>query len=167
MTAMPFRIGHGFDVHRFAETVDTDTSIRLCGYDVPSPRALIAHSDGDVALHAVCDALLGAIAEGDIGQHFPDTDKQYENVDSRELLKHVFELVQNKHFELGNLDITIVAQSPKLAPYINDMRDVVASLLKASNEQVNIKATTTEKLGYIGREEGIAVHAVVILYKKD
>ncbi len=153
------RIGHGFDVHKFGG----DGPITIGGVNIDYEQGLLAHSDGDVALHAVCDAILGALALGDIGKHFPDTSAEFENVDSRILLRRVFALALERDFELGNLDVTIAAQAPKMAPHIDAMRAVLAKDLQASIEQVNVKATTTEKLGYVGRKEGIAVHAVVLL----
>lgn len=123
----------------------------------------MAHSDGDVAIHALCDAILGALALGDIGKHFPDTAKEYENIDSRILLRHVVSLATERGYQLGNADITIVAQAPKMLPHIEKMRAILAADLNASVEQVNVKATTTEKLGYEGRKEGISTHAVVLM----
>ena len=163
--SQPMRIGHGYDVHRFSDEESATTSVTLGGVVIPHNRSLLAHSDGDVALHAVCDALLGAIAAGDIGQHFPDTDAAYADADSSELLSTVYQLVTAAGYQLGNLDVTLVAQAPRLAEHIPAMRERLASLLKSSIGQVNVKATTTEKLGFVGREEGIAVHAVVIIYK--
>ena len=153
------RIGHGYDVHRFGE----GDQIVMGGVTIPYEHGLIAHSDGDVLLHALCDALLGACALGDIGQHFPDTDPTYANADSRELLKHCYGLVRNQGYQLGNADITVVAQAPKMAPHIAAMRSHIAQDLGISIAQVNVKATTTEQLGFTGRREGIAVHAVVLL----
>ena len=157
------RMGHGFDVHKFGGV----GPITIAGVKIPYEQGLLAHSDGDVALHALCDALLGALALGDIGRHFPDTDTQYKGVDSRELLKKVFILVQNKGYKIGNIDITIIAEMPKMAPFIDIMRKTIASLVDANIDQVNVKATTTEKLGYIGRKEGIATHAVALLLKQS
>ncbi len=154
------RIGHGFDVHAFDDKGD---KIVIGGVAIPYERGLKAHSDGDVLLHALCDALLGAVALGDIGKHFPDTDMQYKNADSRALLRMVLGKVKEKGFRLGNADMTVVAQAPKMAGYIDDMRARIAEDLEASLYQVNVKATTTEKLGYTGRKEGIAAHAVVLL----
>ncbi len=166
MTDRMMRIGHGFDVHRFAEISDVQTNmITLGGIGIPSERPLLAHSDGDVLLHAVCDALLGAIAAGDIGRHFPDTDERYKDADSSELLRHVYRLVRQKGYELGNLDVTVIAQTPRLSPYIDTMCESIATTLEVATECINVKATTTETLGYIGRREGIAVHSVVIVYK--
>nr|WP_298143679.1 2-C-methyl-D-erythritol 2,4-cyclodiphosphate synthase [uncultured Pseudomonas sp.] len=153
------RIGHGYDVHRFTE----GTFITLGGVQIPHKFALLAHSDGDVLLHALADALLGAAALGDIGKHFPDTDAAYKGADSRVLLRHVLGLVQAKGWRVGNVDATIVAQAPKMAPHIEAMRELIAADLQIALDQVNVKATTTEKLGFTGREEGIAVHAVALL----
>jgi 2-C-methyl-D-erythritol 2,4-cyclodiphosphate synthase len=153
------RIGHGFDVHRFKE----GDSIILGGVKIPHTQSFEAHSDGDVLVHSICDALLGAIAAGDIGRHFPDTDKAYEGIDSCILLSKVYTLVVEAGYRLGNLDVTVIAESPRLAAFILPIRERLAVELDSSINQINIKATTTEKLGYIGREEGIAVHSVVIL----
>ena len=161
-----FRIGHGFDVHKFSDKKD-NASIIICGVAIPYESELLAHSDGDVALHALSDALLGAAALGDIGHHFPDTDPSYENADSRELLKTVMLSVANKGYRVGNVDITIMAQAPKMAPHINAMRLNIATDLNLQIDQVNVKATTTEKLGFVGRKEGIAVEAVALLFKVD
>jgi len=156
------RIGHGYDVHKFGE----GDHIFICGVKIPHTHGLVAHSDGDVALHALCDALLGAVAMGDIGRHFPDTDDAYAGADSRELLKHVMSLIAEKGFVIGNVDVTIQAQSPKMAPHIEAMRACIAEDLDCQLDQVNVKATTTEKLGFVGRKEGIAVDAVALLVKK-
>lgn len=153
------RIGHGYDVHRFGVGSD----IVLGGVRIPYERGLEAHSDGDVLIHAVCDALLGAIAGGDIGSHFPDTDPANADVDSRILLRRVFEMVQEEGLRLGNLDCTIVAQAPRMSTHIHAMRDNLAVDLAAEPGQVNVKATTTERLGFAGRGEGIAAHVVVLL----
>ncbi|WP_349616145.1 2-C-methyl-D-erythritol 2,4-cyclodiphosphate synthase [Azotobacter salinestris] len=153
------RIGHGYDVHRFAE----GDFVTLGGVRIPHRFGLLAHSDGDVLLHALCDALLGAAALGDIGRHFPDADPQFKGADSRVLLRHIVALVREKGWRVGNVDATIVAQAPKMAPHIEQMRLLLAEDLQVSVEQVNVKATTTEKLGFTGREEGIAVHAVALL----
>jgi 2-C-methyl-D-erythritol 2,4-cyclodiphosphate synthase len=156
------RIGHGFDVHAFGESA-TGASIVLGGVQISHDRELIAHSDGDVALHALCDALLGAIAAGDIGRHFPDTDPANAGIDSRELLRRVLGLVHEKGYRPVNVDLTIIAQAPKLAPYIEPMCTCLSDDLGLPLDAVNVKATTTEKLGYVGRGEGIAVHAVALL----
>ncbi|MBO9490224.1 2-C-methyl-D-erythritol 2,4-cyclodiphosphate synthase [Endozoicomonas sp. G2_1] len=153
------RIGHGFDVHKFGG----QGPIVLAGVKVPYDYGFIAHSDGDVAIHALCDAILGALALGDIGNHFPDTDDDYENIDSRILLRHVVGLMHDKGYQLGNADITIVAQAPKIAPHLLAMRTCLAEDLQCQLDCVNVKATTTEKLGYVGRKEGISTHAVVLL----
>ena len=157
------RIGHGFDVHRFGG----EGPCILGGVKVPYEQGLIAHSDGDVVLHAVADALLGAIAAGDIGRHFPDTDPQFKGVDSRILLRDVFARVKNSGFKLGNLDHTILAQAPKMARHIPARCINLAEDLESGLSQVNVKATTTEKLGFTGRKEGIAVEAVVLLVAAD
>ena len=153
------RIGHGYDVHRFGE----GDYITLGGVQIPHDRGLVAHSDGDVVLHALTDAILGAAALGDIGRHFPDTDPQFKGADSRVLLRHALTLVHARGWRVGNTDITIAAQAPKLAPHIETMRERVASDLQVELDQVNIKATTTESLGFVGRKEGIEVHAVALL----
>ncbi len=153
------RIGHGFDVHKFGG----EGPLKLGGIEVPYSQGLIAHSDGDVILHAVADALLGAAALGDIGKHFPDTDAQFKNADSGELLRHVVDLVARRGWRVNNLDVTVVAQAPKLAPFIPDMCQRIAALTGLDINAVNVKATTTEQLGYIGRKEGIACHAVALL----
>jgi len=153
------RIGHGFDVHKFGG----NGPITLGGVKIDNDLGLVAHSDGDVLLHALCDALLGAAALGDIGKHFPDTDDAYSGVDSRVLLRHVMNVIKDKGYVLGNADMTIVAQAPKMAPHINDMRTRIASDCHVDINAINVKATTTEKLGYTGRKEGIAAHAVVLL----
>jgi 2-C-methyl-D-erythritol 2,4-cyclodiphosphate synthase len=153
------RIGHGYDVHRFG----LGEEVVLGGVHIPHNRGLEAHSDGDVLIHAICDALLGAAGQGDIGRHFPDTDPANANIDSRILLRQVVSLVGKAGWCLANLDATLVAQVPRMAPHIDAMRENLAADLGAAPEQVNVKATTTEKLGFIGREEGIAAHAVVLL----
>jgi len=156
-----FRIGQGYDVHRFGD----GGHIILGGVEIPYEHGLIAHSDGDVVLHALCDALLGAAALGDIGKHFPDTDPEFKGADSRVLLAHVYRLVREKGYGLVNADITIIAQAPKMAPHIAAMRANIAKDLAVLVDCVNVKATTTEKLGFEGRKEGIAVQAVVLLEK--
>ena len=159
---LPFRIGHGFDVHRYKQ----GDSIMLGGVKIPHTHAFEAHSDGDVLIHSICDALLGAIAAGDIGQHFPDTDEAYKNIDSCILLQKVNAMVAETGYKLGNLDVTVIAQAPRLAAFIQPIRERLAAELNNDISQINVKATTTEKLGYIGREEGIAVHSVVVLAKR-
>ncbi|AZZ93621.1 2-C-methyl-D-erythritol 2,4-cyclodiphosphate synthase [Hahella sp. KA22] len=155
-----FRIGHGFDVHAFSESGDF---IVIGGVNIPFDRGLQAHSDGDVLLHAICDALLGAAALGDIGKHFPDDDPSFSGADSRNLLRSVVSKLQEKGYKVGNIDGTIVAQAPKMAPHIENMRINIASDCNVSIDCINVKATTTEKLGYTGRKEGIACHAVALL----
>ncbi|MDH5693968.1 MAG: 2-C-methyl-D-erythritol 2,4-cyclodiphosphate synthase [Gammaproteobacteria bacterium] len=153
------RIGHGYDVHRFT----VGRPLILGGVNIPYDKGLAGHSDADVLLHAICDALLGAAALGDIGRHFPDNDPEYKNIDSRILLKHVASLLVDSGYQISNIDSTIIAQQPKLAPHIQTMREHIANDLLLDIRKVNVKATTTEKLGFAGREEGIAAHAVVIL----
>ncbi len=153
------RIGQGFDVHAFGE----GERIVIGGVAIPYERGLVAHSDGDVLLHALCDALLGAVALGDIGHHFPDTDPQYKNADSRALLRMVYATVKSKGYCLGNADMTVIAQAPRFAPYITTMAANIAADLEATVDCVNVKATTTERLGFTGRKEGIAAQAVVLL----
>lgn len=155
------RIGHGFDVHKFGGS----GPIVLAGVEIPYQQGFVAHSDGDVAIHALCDAILGALCLADIGNHFPDTDGQYENISSRILLRHVVKLMTEKGYQIGNVDITIVAQAPKIAPHLLAMRECLSEDLNCEIDDVNVKATTTEKLGYVGRKEGVAVHSVVLLTK--
>jgi 2-C-methyl-D-erythritol 2,4-cyclodiphosphate synthase len=155
------RIGQGFDVHQFAE----GRPLIIGGVEIPHEKGLLGHSDADVLLHAIADACLGAIAAGDIGKHFPDTDPAYKDADSAKLLQEVWKLVEEADYQLGNLDCTIIAQKPKMAPFITKIRERIAELLNASVDQINVKATTTEKLGFTGREEGIAALAVVLLQK--
>jgi len=156
------RIGHGYDVHKLVE----NRKLILGGVDVPYERGLLGHSDADVLLHAISDAILGAIGEGDIGKHFPDTDPAYKGADSIKLLEHVMALADGKGYAIGNLDATIVAQRPKLAPHIPQMRENIARALKADADRINVKATTTEELGFAGRGEGIAAYTVVLLERK-
>ncbi|MBQ4843975.1 2-C-methyl-D-erythritol 2,4-cyclodiphosphate synthase [Pseudoalteromonas sp. MMG005] len=156
------RIGHGFDVHKFGG----EGPLMICGEKIPFEHGFIAHSDGDVAVHALCDALLGALALGDIGKHFPDTAAEFENIDSRVLLRQVMKQVKDKGYQLSNCDVTIVAQAPKMRPHIDAMRANLAVDCSVSIDQVNVKATTTEKLGFEGRKEGISAHAVVLVMKQ-
>lgn len=153
------RIGHGFDVHRFGP----GDHLMIGGVKLPFSQGFVAHSDGDVLLHAISDALLGACALGDIGHHFPDTDAEWKGADSRALLRHVMNLIQAEGFGIVNLDATLMAQAPKMAPHIETMRQTIADTLDVSLGQVNVKATTTEQLGFTGRGEGIAAEAVVLL----
>lgn len=159
---MNIRIGHGYDVHKLVENRD----LILGGVNIPHHVGLLGHSDADVLLHAISDALLGALALGDIGKHFPDTDDEYKGADSLELLACVYELVKEHGYEVGNIDATILAQAPKLAPYIPQMRLNIARALELELDAVSIKATTEEKLGFTGEEKGIAAHAVCLVYKK-
>ncbi len=153
------RIGHGYDVHKLVEQRD----LILCGEKIEFEKGLLGHSDADVALHALCDAMLGACAMGDIGRHFPDTDMKYKGISSMILLKEVREIVKKAGYKLSNADITIVCQRPKLAPYIENMRKNIASVLEVDLDRINVKATTTEKLGFEGRGEGISTTCVVLL----
>ncbi len=162
MTMIPdIRTGMGFDVHAFAE----ERELWLCGVKVPYELGLLGHSDADVALHALCDALLGAAALGDIGKHFPDTDPRFKGIDSRLLLRHVMGLLADNGFTVANADITVIAQAPKLAPYIDAMRETVAADMGLAKDRVSVKATTTERLGFTGRKEGIAALASVLIVK--
>jgi 2-C-methyl-D-erythritol 2,4-cyclodiphosphate synthase len=156
-----FRIGQGFDVHQLTE----GRPLIIGGITIPYEKGLLGHSDADVLLHTISDACLGAIGEGDIRKHFPDTDPDFKDADSAKLMEHVWQLVLDRGYELVNADCTIIAQQPKMAPYIQSMKERIAELLNASPEQINVKATTTEKLGFTGRGEGIASQAVVLLKK--
>ncbi|QED45921.1 2-C-methyl-D-erythritol 2,4-cyclodiphosphate synthase [Cytobacillus dafuensis] len=158
-----FRIGQGFDVHQLTE----GRPLIIGGIEIPYEKGLLGHSDADVLLHTVADSCLGAIGEGDIGRHFPDTDPEFKDADSAKLLEHVWQLVKDKGYELVNADCTIIAQKPKMAPYIGQMRERIASILETNIENINVKATTTEKLGFTGRGEGIASQVAVLLKKKD
>lgn len=160
---VPFRVGHGFDVHKFGE----GDHIFMGGVRIPYEKGLIAHSDGDVVLHALTDALLGAAALGDIGKHFPDTDAEFAGADSRELLRSAFAEVKKLGWLVANIDVTIMAQAPKMRPHIDDMRSNIAADLEIELSATNVKATTTEKLGFTGRKEGIAVEAVALLYREE
>ena len=153
------RIGQGYDAHKFKE----GGRLVLGGVEVPYEKGMEAHSDGDVVIHALCDALLGAMAFGDIGKHFPDTDDSYKGIDSRILLKEVMNKVREGGMKLGNADITVIAQEPKLAPHIQTMREILATDMSTAINNVSVKATTTEKMGFTGRAEGIAVTAIVLL----
>ncbi len=155
------RIGHGFDVHALAEGLN----LRLGGIDIPHTKGCVAHSDGDVVLHAICDALLGAAALGDIGRHFPDTSAEYKGIDSTILLRRCVALLAERGFSVVNIDATIQAQAPKLMPHIEAMRKVIADTSGLAIDHVSVKATTTERLGFVGREEGIATDAVVLIEK--
>ena len=159
---MNIRIGHGYDVHQLTEGRD----LIIGGVNIPHHKGLLGHSDADVLLHAISDSLLGALALGDIGKHFPDTDDEYRGANSLEILACVYELVKEKGYEVGNIDATILAQAPKLAPYIPQMRLNIARALEIELDSVSVKATTEEKLGFTGEEKGIAAHAVCLVYKK-
>jgi 2-C-methyl-D-erythritol 2,4-cyclodiphosphate synthase len=163
------RIGHGYDAHRFSEQQANleQQIITIGGVEITHSCTLVAHSDGDVLIHALCDALLGALALGDIGRHFPDTDILYKNINSRHLLSNVMAKISQLGYQLANADMTIIAQSPKMSPYIEQMVKNLASDCLCQTSQINIKATTTEKMGFTGREEGIACHAVVLLIKAN
>ena len=156
------RIGHGYDVHRFAD----DRQLFIGGVEIPYTKGLLGHSDADVLLHAVCDALFGAAGLGDIGKHFPDSDPAYKGIDSKLLLKNTIKKIIEKGFSVSNIDATVIAQVPKLAPYIENMKNCIADICDISAERVNVKATTEERLGFTGREEGIAAHAVCLLEEK-
>lgn len=155
------RIGHGFDVHAFA----TDRKLIIGGVEIPYEKGLLGHSDADVLLHAICDALLGAAALGDIGKHFPDSDPRYKGIDSRLLLKHVAALIKEKGYGILNIDATIIAQAPRMAVHISKMVVNIAEDIGVDPDQINVKATTTEKLGFTGRSEGIAAEAVCLIFK--
>lgn len=159
----PFRIGHGYDVHRLCE----NRKLIMGGVDIPYERGLLGHSDADVLLHAISDALLGALALGDIGKHFPDTDERFKGADSLKLLCHVVALVKEHGYAIGNIDATILCQKPKLAPYIPAMRENIAKALETDISNVSVKATTEEKLGFTGAGEGIAAHSIALLVKQD
>lgn len=158
-----FRIGQGFDVHQLIE----GRPLIIGGITIPYEKGLLGHSDADVLLHTVADACLGAIGAGDIGKHFPDTDPDFKDADSAKLMEHVWQLVKEQGYELVNADCTIIAQKPKMAPFIEQMQQRIAELLEAESKQINVKATTTEKLGFTGRGEGIASQVVVLLKKAD
>ncbi len=158
---MNFRIGYGYDVHRLAE----GETLWLGGVLVPHSKGTVAHSDGDVLIHALCDAMLGAAKMGDIGRHFPDTSSDFKNIDSKILLAKTNDLIVSKNYKVGNLDVTVAAQKPKLKPFIPEMERALAEILNIDIDAVSIKATTTEELGFEGREEGISAHVVVLLEK--
>jgi len=158
---MDIRIGHGFDVHVLAEGL----RLVLCGVEIEHTKGCVAHSDGDVAIHAICDALLGALALGDIGKLFPDTDAKYKGIDSRRLLKEVVDIVTDKGYSISNIDCTIAMQRPKLRPHIDLMRERLSEVIGIPTDRISVKATTTERLGFEGREEGVSATAVTILIK--
>lgn len=158
---MSFRVGHGYDVHRLTE----GETLWLGGILIPHNKGTVAHSDGDVLIHAICDALLGAVSLGDIGTHFPDNSEEFKNIDSKILLKKSYDLVKEKGFEIVNIDSTINAQNPKLKPFIHEMEKIMADVLEIDVDQISVKATTTEKLGFEGRGEGISANAIVLVKK--
>lgn len=158
---MNFRIGHGYDVHALAEGLE----LFLGGVQIPHHKGCIAHSDGDVVIHALCDALLGAAAAGDIGLHFPDSSAEFKGIDSKILLSKCVELLENRGYRIANVDCTLALERPKVKPYINEMRQTLAAILRIELDAVSVKATTTEKLGFVGREEGVEATAVVLIYK--
>lgn len=159
---MDIRVGNGYDVHQLADGL----RLVIGGVDIEHTKGCVAHSDGDVAIHALCDAILGSLALGDIGKHFPDTSSEFKGIDSKILLARVMELVWERGYVLGNADITIAAQKPKMAPHLLKMRETMAAIMRVDTDRVSVKATTTEKLGFVGREEGIEVWASVIVLKK-
>ena len=159
VNAIDFRIGNGYDVHQLAEGLP----LVLGGVEIPHTKGCVAHSDGDVLIHALCDALLGALALGDIGQHFPDTSDDYKGIDSKILLARVVEMIRDKGWTVVNVDVTLLAQKPKIAPFVPQMRQVLAGILGLPEEAVSVKATTTERLGFVGREEGVAAYASCLL----
>ncbi|MBR5133218.1 MAG: 2-C-methyl-D-erythritol 2,4-cyclodiphosphate synthase [Alistipes sp.] len=159
---MDIRVGTGYDVHALADGL----RLVLCGVEIEHSKGCVAHSDGDVAIHAICDALLGALALGDIGKLFPDSDEQYKGIDSRKLLKHVVDIVRSKGYDISNIDCTIAMQRPKLRPHIDLMRERLAEVVEIGVDRISVKATTTERLGFEGREEGVSTTAVVLLVKQ-
>ncbi len=159
---MDIRVGNGYDVHQLEDGL----RLVIGGVEIEHTKGCVAHSDGDVAIHALCDAILGSLALGDIGKHFPDTSSEFKGIDSKILLARVMELVWERGYVLGNADITIAAQKPKMAPHLLRMRETMAAIMKVDADRVSVKATTTEKLGFVGREEGIEVWASVIVLKK-
>ncbi|WP_394260694.1 2-C-methyl-D-erythritol 2,4-cyclodiphosphate synthase [Moraxella boevrei] len=161
------RIGQGIDVHAFTNTGEIEQFVTLGGIKIPHTHSLLAHSDGDVVLHALCDALLGALALGDIGQFFPDTDEQYKGIDSKILLKEVYRVINDKGYQLVNADITIMAERPKILPHRETIQQSIAKVIACQTEQISVKATTTEKLGFTGRQEGIMASCVVLIAKNN
>ncbi len=161
------RIGHGYDAHRFSAGLLPDKPLVLGGVTLPFDRSLEAHSDGDAVIHALCDALLGALGRGDIGRHFPDTDAAYANIDSTVLLAKVCSFANESGWRIGNVDLTILAQAPRMAPHIDAMCETLAKVMGVAPAQVNVKASTTEGMGFVGRKEGIETYAVVLLYRDD
>ncbi len=160
---MQYRTGIGFDVHAFAD----DRKFIIGGVEIPYEKGLAGHSDADVLLHSITDALLGSLALGDLGNHFPDTDQKYKDADSKDILRDAYNLIKEKGYKIGNIDAVVSAQKPKLSPYIDEIRKVISKLLDTEIENVSIKATTTEKLGFVGREEGIAAFSTVLVLKSE
>ncbi len=158
---MDIRVGHGFDVHALADGL----RLVICGVEIEHTKGCVAHSDGDVAIHAICDSLLGALALGDIGKLFPDSDPQFKGIDSRKLLKHVVDIITEKGFTISNIDCTIAMQRPKLRPHIDTMRERLAEVIGIDVDRISVKATTTEHLGFEGREEGVSATAVALIYR--
>lgn len=161
--SIPFRIGFGYDVHQFTD----ERKLFLGGIEIPHTKGLKGHSDADALLHAITDALLGALALGDIGTHFPDNDPKYKNIDSKILLKESYELVKKQNYIIGNIDSTVVAEQPKLKPHIESMQQSIAGILYINTDQISIKATTSEKMGFVGEERGIKVYATVLIQKAE
>lgn len=159
----PFKVGFGYDVHQFAE----NRKLFLGGIEIPHDKGLKGHSDADALLHSITDALLGALSLGDIGTHFPDTDSQYKGIASKILLKKSYELILEKGYKIANIDSTVVTEFPKLKPHIKEIRESIAHILNLSNEQVSVKATTSEKMGFVGEGKGVKVYAVVLIYKDE
>jgi 2-C-methyl-D-erythritol 2,4-cyclodiphosphate synthase len=157
------RIGYGYDVHQFQD----GRKLILGGVEIPHNKGLLGHSDADVLLHAITDALLGALALGDIGSHFPDTDSAFKNIDSRKLLRESYALVRDRGYQLGNIDATVIAEQPKLRPYIDDIRKSIAKQMGCSEADVSVKATTSEKMGFAGREEGVIAQATILIHQID
>ncbi len=158
---MDIRVGHGFDVHALADGL----RLVICGVEIEHTKGCVAHSDGDVAIHAICDSLLGALALGDIGKLFPDSDPQFKGIDSRKLLKHVVDIITEKGYTISNIDCTIAMQRPKLRPHIDTMRERLAEVIGIDVDRISVKATTTEHLGFEGREEGVSATAVALIYR--
>ncbi len=154
-----FRIGHGYDVHKLEE----GKKFVIGGIEIDHQKGAVGHSDADIVIHVICDALLGALSKGDIGKHFPDTDNKYEGIDSKILLQKVMKLVKEEKYQISNVDVTILLQKPKLRNYIDSMRDTLSNIMEINKSQISVKATTTEGLGFVGREEGVAAHCVCIL----
>ena len=159
----PFKIGFGYDVHQFAD----DRKLFLGGIEIPHTKGLKGHSDADALLHSITDALLGALALGDIGTYFPDSDSQYKGIASKILLDKTYEMVLERGYKIANIDATVVAENPKLNPHIKEIRESISQILNLSHEQVSVKATTSEKMGFVGEEKGVKVYAVVLIYKDE